>query len=266
MSFSPTTIEAIGFYVYALTDENGRIFYIGKGVGNRVFNHVQEVQRLLDSGNFVALNENENDRGDEDEQLPKRHFIARMLGAGTQPGMYVIREGLTSDQALLVEAALISVLEWQDGLKNEVSGHGTAHFGLKSVEELEATKGEAFRISSLPDLGDRDEILAININRRWPEVVVGTSSLYDVARGAWKINKQRASRSPYAIIHANGIVRGIFRIVDWVGPDAVGRYSFVAEGGGPLIGDAFKNKNVSSLFPNEVRRSQMPTRYVPFPR
>ena len=70
--------------------------------------------------------------------------------------MYIVREGLTPEQALLIEAALISVLDWQLGgaLTNQVSGHGTTHFGLKTVQDLEATKGEPFRIADLPGLAE----------------------------------------------------------------------------------------------------------------
>lgn len=35
--FSDKTIEELGYYVYSLTDpRNNKIFYIGKGCGNRV--------------------------------------------------------------------------------------------------------------------------------------------------------------------------------------------------------------------------------------
>ena len=38
--FSDKTIEELGYYVYSLTDpRNNKIFYIGIGCGNRVFNH-----------------------------------------------------------------------------------------------------------------------------------------------------------------------------------------------------------------------------------
>jgi hypothetical protein len=40
--FSPVVAERIGWYVYALRDpRDGRLFYVGKGVGNRVFQHAQ---------------------------------------------------------------------------------------------------------------------------------------------------------------------------------------------------------------------------------
>ena len=40
--FSTAIIEKINYYIYCLVDpRNQNIFYIGKGIGNRVFQHAQ---------------------------------------------------------------------------------------------------------------------------------------------------------------------------------------------------------------------------------
>jgi hypothetical protein len=173
---------------------------------------------------------------------------------------------LTPQQALLIEATLISVLDWQLGgvLTNQVAGHGTAHFGLKTVEELEATKGEPFRIADLPGLQECEEVVAINVNRRWAEVKAQQSTLLDISRGSWKLNKARADRCRFAIIHANGIVRGVFIVKRWIGPDSDGRFTFEPLHEEPIQGAAFSQKNASSLFGAAGSGSQNPIRYVAF--
>lgn len=262
--FSPATVEAICSYVYALADVDDRIFYVGKGEGNRVFDHVEEVRRLLNSDPSGLLESAEDQDDDIDILSPKQRRIATMLRQGCEPAKYIIREGLTPEQALLIEAALISVLDWQLGgaLTNHVAGHGTAHFGLKTVEELEATKGEHFRLADLPGLAESEEVVAINVNRRWVEVVATQSTLLDISKGRWKLNKPRADRCRYAIIHANGIVRGVFEIAGWIGPDADGRFTFDPIHTAPMSGSSFSQKNAASLFGTAGSGSQNPIRYV----
>ena len=124
-TFSRATTEAIQSYVYALADDQDRIFYVGKGEGNRVFDHIEEVRRhLKENKKFKSIDPIE-DQDDADSPLsPKQEIIAEMLQRKKEPKKYIIREGLTPDQALLIEATLISVLEWQFG------GALTNHTGL----------------------------------------------------------------------------------------------------------------------------------------
>ena len=46
-SFSEKALDALnGYYVYALVDpRNDKVFYIGKGIGNRVFSHEIESEK-----------------------------------------------------------------------------------------------------------------------------------------------------------------------------------------------------------------------------
>lgn len=262
--FSQATVEAIKSYVYALVDDENRIFYIGKGEGNRVFNHVDEVRRLLLNNNQLDEVSAAEDQDDSiDSSSPKHQRIASLLKKGFDPIKYIIREGLTPEQALLIEATLISVLDWQlqGGLTNQVSGHGTYHFGLKTVEELEATKGAPFQLDKLPGLKRLDQIVAINVNRRWPEVVARKSTLLEISKGCWKLSLSRAQECKYAIIHANGIVRGVFEIKKWCGPDKDGRLTFEPVCMEPMSGPGLSQVNASSLFGNSSG-SQNPIRYI----
>ena len=56
--FTNEVCEKIGYYVYRLVDpRNGETFYVGKGKGNRVFNHVDWAKKGLDS---FKINEKED--------------------------------------------------------------------------------------------------------------------------------------------------------------------------------------------------------------
>jgi len=273
--FSPATIASIGWYVYALADEQDRIFYIGKGVNNRVFDHVEGVRRLLISDPAGLLRKLDKDQDDDVDLIPalgeKRQRIAEMLRGEIEPRKYIVREGLTDHDALVVESVLISVLDWQleGGLTNLVAGHGAKRYGLKTVDELEATKGQPFRLDALPEVASLEgsEVVAININRRWSEVATGARTLLEVSKGHWKLGLDRAKKCRYAIVHANGVVRGVFLTVDWqLSSSYEGRLEFVAEGGSELTGEEFSNKNASSLFGPGGAGSQNPIRYVPILR
>jgi len=266
--FSAATIQAIGSYVYALADEWDQIFYIGKGERNRVFQHVAEVrqrmndpERMLD---FPYLREPEFDEADSNGIGPKHQRIADLLRREVEPRMYIIREGLTEDQALVIESALISVLDWQlkGALTNQIAGYGTFHFGLKTVAELEATRGEPFRVADLPELGKAQEVIAINVNRRWKEVTAETTTLLDISKGDWRLNRDRAEKCPYAIIHSGGIVRGVFKIKGWHISKIPGRWVFEPQDPAPLRGNRFTDKNASSVFVPGGSGSQNPIRYV----
>jgi hypothetical protein len=263
--FSQTTIDAIKSYVYALVDDKDIIFYIGKGEGNRVFDHIEEVRRHLKGKNELrSIDSMKNQDDTVSTTSPKREKIAAMLQKGHEPKKYIIREGLTPEQALLIEAALISVLDWQlkEKLTNQVAGHGTAHFGLKTAEELEATRGEPFLLDDLPNLAEGEEVVAINVNRRWKEVVRGEASLIAIAQGRWRINVTRARECKYAIIHANGIVRGVFEIACWSDRGTDGRCTFTPKYSTPMEDQRFRNKNASSLFGEEGNRAQYPIKYI----
>ena len=91
MELKQTVIEALQYYVYCLVDpRDKKIFYIGKGVGNRVFNHVID-----------ALDEN-------NESL-KLDTIREIHKTGLEVSYYIVRHGMTETEAYLVESVLIDM-------------------------------------------------------------------------------------------------------------------------------------------------------------
>ena len=122
--FSQEVIEHLGSYVYCLVDpRNDRIFYIGKGVGNRVFRHAEGALR------------------DDADPTLKNETIQQIIKNGLEVKYYIIRHGLSDREAFLVESVLIDFLTYanfnqRDTLTNIQSGHDQKEFGIASVEEI----------------------------------------------------------------------------------------------------------------------------------
>lgn len=122
--FSQLTQETLGYYVYLLINPlDNKIFYIGKGKGNRVFNHAK-------AASLVWL---END---------KLNLTRDIIGKGQKVKYYILRHGMTEKEAYLVESAFIDFLTFKDfsfvaNITNIVAGYNQWDKGLKTVEEIE---------------------------------------------------------------------------------------------------------------------------------
>ena len=113
--FDQTTIDKIGFYVYALINpKDNKPFYVGKGSGNRVFAH--------------------KDFGSEVERV-------------------IIRHGLTEEEALEIEASIIDFADKLGfKLENSQSGHNSSEKGLMTTEEIIHAYAEPLDESEITDI------------------------------------------------------------------------------------------------------------------
>lgn len=119
--FSEKALDSLnGFYVYALIDPiNDKVFYVGKGTGNRVFSH-----------------EIESGKAPKSEKA-KLHKIQEIEKDGFAVKRLIVNWGLSEVEAFASEGTLINLLNYIPNMKltNEVSGHHV-HEAL-SVEEFE---------------------------------------------------------------------------------------------------------------------------------
>ena len=108
--------EKLKHYVYRLVDpRDGSTFYVGKGTGDRVFDHL-------------------NGMPDHEEESAKHERIVAIRVAGLQPIHIIHRHGMEDEAtAHAVEAA---VMDSYSGLTNVAAGHGTRDFGLADAEQL----------------------------------------------------------------------------------------------------------------------------------
>ena len=111
--FSLAVQEKLEHYVYALTDLRKRVFYVGKGVGNRAYSHIDEAYNKCPKTKTY-------------EKLDKIREIGR---EGVEAGLMIIRHGLKNDkEAFLVESVVMDILselsEFSNSkLTNRVRGH-----------------------------------------------------------------------------------------------------------------------------------------------
>ncbi len=163
--FSNAVCERIGFYVYILKDpRNDTIFYVGKGKGNRIFQHVQ----------CALERETEND---------KYNLIHEILKAGKEVEHFILRHGLEEKLAFEIESTIIDLLGLEN-LTNSVKGHDTWERGLKTVDEV-------FQHYDAKAVTFDEPCIIININRLYTRGI-SAQKLYDSTRASWDSrNKER---------------------------------------------------------------------------
>ena len=185
--FPISVVEKIGHYVYTLADpRTGKVFYVGKGTGNRIFAHINE-----------ALT-----RPTEADKLEK---LREIHASGLMVRYEIIRHGLQEKEAFEVESALIDYIGLTE-LTNVVAGHNMDVRGRMTVAEIIAAyQAEPITIT--------EPVLLIIVNKLF-ERNIGAERLYEITRGNWVLGVRR-NKAKYAFSVFRGVVREVFRIHSW---------------------------------------------------
>lgn len=189
--FDRRTIEEIGAYVYCLVDPLTRTpFYIGKGNGNRVFQHAT----------------NSLDNPFESDKI---ETIRKIRDSGKQVGHLIIQHGLDDTTAFAIETALIDFAKYfGEGLTNIALGHKSSAFGIMTVEEIQ----RKYHAPPLEVLGD--DCVIININRTYRRAK-GTKNFYEATRKSWAMDKRRIPGLRYVLSEYAGFVVEVFEVDHW---------------------------------------------------
>tara|TARA_R110001592_G_scaffold112965_1_gene311589 strand:+ start:10238 stop:10984 length:747 start_codon:yes stop_codon:yes gene_type:complete len=181
--FPQGVADKLKTYVYRLIDpRNGETFYVGKGVGNRVFAHSRE---------------------EVDKEDPRSKFkrIREIRAAGFEVAHVIHRHGMDHKTAFEVEAALIDAYP---GLTNIVGGAGSNEFGVMHAEEI-------IRRYAAKPAEFQHKALLISINRSAAE-----NSIYEATRFAWKLSKSKAVEAELVLAHIQGMIVGAFVPEKWL--------------------------------------------------
>lgn len=185
--FSKAVCEKIGYYVYILKDpRTSTIFYVGKGTGSRVFQHVEGA--LLSPLMSDKLN-----------------LIREIHNEGFTVEHYILRHGLTQDQSYEIESACIDLLGL-DYLTNAVKGHNSWERGLKTVNEI--NQHYDAKIIEIVE-----PTIIININKLYKRFMTD-DELYEVTKQAWKLGTKK-NQANYVVASYRGLVREVYKIDNW---------------------------------------------------
>lgn len=195
--FSELTLQKLNeggaYYVYGLIDpRSDKLFYIGKGTGNRVFQYVEESDKNPESEKAKL----QTIKSIEDSQNEVKHIL--------------INWGLTEAEAFAAEASLINLMNYifVDKLTNIVAGHHSS--GCLSVEEIEHTYGAEL----LNQEDFKHKILVIKINKLYDRHM-SAEDLYDAVRGIWRADINRAKQVEYVIGVYNNLIVCCYKPDRW---------------------------------------------------
>lgn len=182
-SFPAGVADKLKTYVYRLIDpRNGETFYVGKGQGNRVFDHSRA----------------EVVEDDPDNKLKR---IREIRHAGFEVGHVIHRHGMDGRTAFEVESALIDAYS---GLTNAMNGVGGNDFGVMHAREI------IERYAAAPAVFQHRAIL-ISVNKTAAE-----HSLYEAVRFAWKIDRNKAQTAEVVLATVQGLIVGAFVADEWL--------------------------------------------------
>lgn len=234
--FSKEAIDNLKYYVYKLIDpRDGKVFYIGKGKGNRVFSHINLSERY--------------DSKDE-EISDKISLIREIKNDGLDVIAVIHRHGINDeDTAYQVEAALI---DEYNNLTNIQSGHSSNDYGPINVNQVESIYGlEKLKVD---DIDKSDKLLLIKIREEY--IKNNDNDIYQTVRYAWSLSKNRVNDIKMVAAVVNGVIKKVYRVDRWYYVPERDRYAFE----GVEIDSKYLNKRI----PDEYRKKGMasPTIYT----
>lgn len=229
--FSPEVCEKIKSYVYRLIDpRNGQTFYVGKGKGNRVFDHVNGALKCSEE--------------DSEMNNPKISTIRDIKNAGLEVIHVIQCWNLTDEEAFLVESAIMDCYPHLTNIqKGHYSDYGVTNaytleknMSVKTYEEPEnidyiIIKTSADRVRQYQEDEDYDYAMA----------------LYEATRSAWRLSLNNV-KGKYVLSVIGGIVQEVYEPIEWMQVTNSRRIEFEGKVAPHEIRDYFINKRIPEKY------------------
>lgn len=245
--FDQKTISALGYYVYMLIDpRNNQPFYVGKGQGNRVFQHVIDAEKHMNIS------------------TDKYDTIREIIAAGKVVKHVIVYHGLkTEAEAFRIECVLIDTLNYCfRNLTNAVLGHGSSQTGIMTTAEIKQLYG------AQPLNAIANDCVIININANYNRCM-GATAIYQATKECWRMDAKRLKNIKYVLAEYRGLIVEVFEVHKWnpikchytsgknIGKECK-RWGFEGSQAPANIRDQYLNKSVAHL---KKRGQANPIRY-----
>jgi hypothetical protein len=196
--------EQLGYYVYALRNPlDGKVFYIGKGVGRRVLAHANGVIGTTDLPDTMKV-----------------QTIQEIHTAGLEVESFIVQHGLRDDDhAFQTESAVYGILKLLDQqpehhlftLTNLIQPPTFEDFGLMSVEDVLAMYGEPADGTHIPH-----NSVFIKPTDNWRKGM-SRDELWEASRGWWTMSEDRLKTIRYVFAIPNFVIRAAWEVKadDW---------------------------------------------------
>lgn len=247
MDFSATVSRKLKYYVYIYSNPlTHEIFYVGKGAGNRAFNHLND--------------QTEN---------KKVFYINNLKVQGLVPKIEILVHGLEEAEALRVESSIIDLIGINN-LTNINRGYESSTFGRMTINQIIGLYEK-----SIVDIVD--PVILIRINKAF-RYNMTAEELYEYTRGRWKLHPQRANNAKYGFAVYEGVVQEVYEINQWYKAGETGgirnqdlqnelnslqslegRFEFTGNVALPEIRDKYRFTSVEHLF---SKGNSNPIKYV----
>ncbi len=219
--------EKRSYYVYALCDDEGIPFYIGKGKGQRVFDHKEA---LKEAEEYIEKNPDLTKEAIKKLKESLSDKFQKLKNCNKQPE-YIIKWGLTEDEAFQCESALINICNYfykNDKIKGifNLSNIQGGHRSLpeknsrlsitKMMSAQEYLDNCAVETIEFNEKDKEHNILCINIHSSFPQADNDSNKdnfIYQACRGCWKIAIKNNPKFVFAIYKSR--VVGIYEVGKW---------------------------------------------------